>query len=134
HGKERLQFAKDDHPLKRVKADEVAFLPGGRPIDVDCGVRYGILGELAATAVAEEKSLAKAPGPANEAGFSQEIPDEMRNQLIQALGGGAFIVFRDKVLEELKLSDQQKQKVLEQFPDYAQATMNVFEKIQDAKP
>jgi hypothetical protein len=134
HGKEILQFAKDDHPLKKVKADEIAFLPGGRPIDVDCGVRYGILGEPAATAEAEEKTPAKAPSPANTAGFGQEIPDEMRKQLIQALGGGAFIVFRDKVLEELKLSDEQKQKLLEQFPDYVQATMKVFEKIQDAKP
>ena len=44
-GSEKLQFAKDDHPLKREKRDEVAFLPGGRPIDLAGGVRYGIIGE-----------------------------------------------------------------------------------------
>jgi hypothetical protein len=72
--------------------------------------------------------------PANAANFGQEIPDEMRKQLVEALGGGAFVIFRDKVLEELQLSNEQKQKVLEQFPDYVQATMSVFEKLHDAKP
>jgi hypothetical protein len=133
-GKERLQFVSDDHPLKRLKADEVAFLPAGRPIDLNCGVRYGILGEPAAGVEAEEPVPAKATGPTNGAGFGQEFPDEMRQQLVQALGGGVFIVFRAKVMEELNLSDEQEQKVLEQFPDYVQATMQVFEKIQDAKP
>lgn len=71
---------------------------------------------------------------ANAVDFGQDIPDEMRQQLVQALGGGVFIVFRDKVQEELKLSDEQKQKLLEHFPDYVQATAQVFEKIQDAKP
>jgi hypothetical protein len=35
------------------------------------------------------------------------------------------------VSEELKLSDDQKQKMLEKFPDYVQQTMKVFEKLQD---
>ena len=46
-GQEVLEFAKDDHPLKRSKRDEVAFLPGGRPIDLACSVRYGIRSEAA---------------------------------------------------------------------------------------
>jgi hypothetical protein len=133
-GKERLQFAKDDHPLKKLQADEVAFLPAGRPIDVDCGVRYGILGEPTAVGEAEEPVPAKSAGPTETAGFGQEVPDEMRKQLVEALGGGVFLVFRDPVMEELKLSDEQKQKLQEQFPDFVQATMHVFEKIQDAKP
>jgi hypothetical protein len=44
-GKEKLEFAKDTHPLRREKRDEVAVLPAGRPIDVACAVRYGIVGE-----------------------------------------------------------------------------------------
>lgn len=44
-GKEVLEFAKNDHPLKQIKRDEVAFLPAGRPIDLSCNVRYGILAE-----------------------------------------------------------------------------------------
>jgi hypothetical protein len=45
-GTEKLQFAKDDHPLVKIKKAEVAFLPAGRPIDIDCGVCYGIIGEI----------------------------------------------------------------------------------------
>lgn len=94
-----------------------------RAPDISCGVRFGILGE---------------PVPDGETGDAQgtpqEFPDEARKQLVEALGGGPFLVFRDKVLEELKLSDDQKQKLLEKFPDYIQETMKVFEKIQNLKP
>ncbi len=68
------------------------------------------------------------------AGRAQDVPDEARKQLVEALGGGPFLVFRDKVQEELKLSDQQKQKLLETFPAYVQETMKVFETIQGSKP
>jgi hypothetical protein len=132
-GTEKLDFANDDHPLKKVKKDEVAFLPAGRPIDVDGGVRYGILGEPVAADEAEDKAPAKAAGPAPAADAPQPIPDEARKQLVEALGGGPFLVFRDKVQEELKLSDEQKQKLLEKFPDHVQETMKLFEKIQELK-
>jgi hypothetical protein len=122
-GKEKLDFCKDDHPLKKIKQDEVAFLPGGRPIEMDCGVRYGILGEQAA----------EAEVTVGAAGLAPQIPDENRRQLVQVLGG-PFIIFRDKVQGELKLSDEQKQKLLEKFPDHVQETMKVFEKIRDLKP
>ncbi len=45
-----------------------------------------------------------------------------------------FIVFDPSVPEELKLSDDQKQKLKEKFPDHVQETMKVFEKIKDLKP
>jgi len=51
---------------------------------------------------------------------------------VQALGG-PFLVFRDKVQEELKLAVEQKQKLLEKLPDYVQETMQVFEKVKDAQ-
>jgi hypothetical protein len=54
--------------------------------------------------------------------------------VVEALGGGPFLVFRDKVQEELKLSDDQKQKLLEKFPDYAQETKKTFERVQELKP
>jgi hypothetical protein len=104
-------------------------LPMGHAIDLRCGVRYGIIGE---------------PVPNSETGFTnqagglqglrQEFPDETRKQLVEALGGGLFIVLRDKVQEELRLSDPQKEKLLSQVPDYRQETMNVLEKIQDLEP
>src|SRR5262249_35741226 len=98
-------------------------------IDLRCGVRYGIIGEP----VPDSET-----GLTNQAGgppvVLQEFPDEARKQLVEALGGGLFIVFRDKVQEELKLSDQQKEKLRSQVPDYRQETMKVFEKIQDLEP
>jgi hypothetical protein len=123
-GHEKLEFCKDLHPLIKSGKDEVAFLPGGRPIDVDSGVRYGIIGEP----IAAEEAIEE-PAPA----AGSDIPDEARRPLVEALGG-PFIVFRDKVQEELKLSDDQKQKLLQEFPNHVQATMKVFEKIKDLQP
>jgi Spy/CpxP family protein refolding chaperone len=70
--------------------------------------------------------------PLSAAG-AEPIPDEARKPLVEVLGG-PFLVYRDQVQEELKLSDEQKQKLLDKFPEYVEATMNVFEKIKDAKP
>jgi hypothetical protein len=118
HGKEKLQYANDDNVLNFKKRDEVSFLPAGRPIDLDCGVRYGFIGEPVA---ADE---AGAAGPA------LEIPDEARKHLVRVLGG-PFLVFHDKVQKELKLSVDQKQNLLENLSDDFQETMKVFEKIKD---
>ncbi len=63
-GTEKLQFAKDRHPLRTGEKEEVAVLPGGRPIDLEGGVRYGIVAE---PAPAEEA----APAP-EEGGSSLE--------------------------------------------------------------
>ena len=41
-----------------------------------------------------------------------QVPDEQRKQLVEALGT-PFIAFRDKVLDEIKVSDEQKEKLLE---------------------
>jgi hypothetical protein len=120
-GSEKLKWGN----VPREVPDHVGVILSwaARAPDLSCGVRYGILGE---------------PVPDGETGDAQgtlqEFPDEARKQLVEALGGGPFLVFRDKVLEELKLSDDQKQKLLEKFPDYAQETMKMFEKIQELKP
>ena len=42
-GTESIEFAKNSHPLL-AGGSEVSFLPGGRPIDRTCWVRYGIIG------------------------------------------------------------------------------------------
>ncbi len=59
---------------------------------------------------------------------AEDIPEEARKQMTQALGG-SFLVFRDKVQEELKLSKEQKEKLeqhlLAQLPD----AMQFFEKL-----
>lgn len=61
------------------------------------------------------------------------FPDEARKEVATVLGG-PFIVFRDKVQQELKLSKLQRQKVLDTFPEYVQETMKTFERIGDLKP
>jgi hypothetical protein len=43
---------------------------------------------------------------------AQEPPEENRRQLVEALGP-PFIVFREKVLDELKVSDDQRQKLMQ---------------------
>lgn len=94
-----------------------------RAPELRCGVRYGILGE--AVPDGETGDAQAAP---------QEFPDEARKQVVEALGGGPFLVFRDSVQEELKLSEDQKQALQEKFPEHAQETMKVFERIKDLKP
>ncbi len=66
-------------------------------------------------------------------GAAVEIPDAARKELAETLGG-PFLVYRDKVFQELKLSDEQKNALLDKFPDYVQETMKVFDKLKDAKP
>ena len=121
-GSEKLKWG--NAPLEsELQAQRNVILEwAGRARDLSCGVRYGIIGEPVA---ADQAGAAKAPA---------EVPDEARKQVVEALGGGSFLVFRDKVQEELKLSDKQKEKLLEKFPDYAQETKNVFDKITDLKP
>jgi hypothetical protein len=121
-GSEKLRWGNRNWDLKS-RAD-VGHLPGGHAIDLNCGVRYGIVGE---------------PAPANEtstepsAGSQPQFPDESRKPLIEALGG-PFLVFRDKVQDDLKLSDDQKQKLMASFPEHVQATMQFFDKAKDMQP
>jgi len=42
-----------------------------------------------------------------------QVPEENRKQLMEALGA-PFIVYRDKLLDELKVSDDQKEKLMQQ--------------------
>jgi hypothetical protein len=41
-----------------------------------------------------------------------QVPDEQRKQVVEALGA-PFIVFRERVLDELKVSDEQKEKLMQ---------------------
>ncbi len=64
---------------------------------------------------------------------AQKIPEEARRQMVNALGG-AFQIFRDKVMEELKVSQDQKKKLLERLPTYVQGTMEHFQSLEGLKP
>jgi Spy/CpxP family protein refolding chaperone len=60
--------------------------------------------------------------------------DEQARKILPHELGGPFLVFRDKVQAELKLSDDQKQKIRETLPDYAPETMKTFAKLKDMEP
>ncbi len=123
-GREKLKFnsarGKDDN--------EVASLPGGHRIDMACEVRYGFLGEPAGP----DKVAADAREPA-PAAPQLGVPEEARRQIVETLGP-PFLVFRGKVQEELKLSDEQKKKLEKRLQDTVQDAMQFFQKLGDKKP
>jgi hypothetical protein len=119
-GKEKLKF----NSSRGQNENEVALLPGGHRIVMDCGVRFGILGEP----VSPDKVSAKAPDTPQPG-----VPEEARRQIIEALGP-PFLVFRDKVQEELQLSDEQKKKLEKRLPDIIQDAMQFFQKLSDKTP
>jgi hypothetical protein len=51
-------------------------------------------------------------GPSFQRAAAQEVPEENRKQVVEALGP-PFIVFREKVLDELKVSDDQREKLMQ---------------------
>jgi hypothetical protein len=114
-GKEKLKF----NSARGKDENEVASLPGGHRLDMACAVRFGILGEPASP----DKVAADAPAQ----------PDEARRQIAETLGT-PFLVFRDKVQEELKLSDEQKKKLEKRLQDTVQDAMQFFQKLGDKKP
>src|SRR5207247_9995676 len=109
----------------REKRDAVALLPGGHPIDLDCEVRYGIIGEPIADEAAASDAMAADPVDP-----PIEVPDEARRHVVEALGT-PFILFREKVQKELKLTDEQKQKVDSHMKQTVQKTQQFFQKLQE---
>jgi hypothetical protein len=123
-GSEKLKWKNKNLPELKGQAD-VTILVGGHAIDLSCGVRYGIIGEPVA---ADEAGDAEVP-----AERSQEIPAEAGRQITEMLGP-PFLVFRDKVQEELTLSDEQKKKLEKRFQHTVQDAMQFFQRIGDKEP
>jgi hypothetical protein len=123
-GLEKLKWGNKNLPELKGQAD-VTVLVGGHAIDLSCGVRYGIIGEPVA---ADEAGDAEAPQER-----PQEVPAEAGRRLMETLGP-AFMVFRDKVQDELKLSDEQKKKLEKRLHDTHQYTMQLFQKLADKEP
>ena len=63
---------------------------------------------------------------------AQDIPEEARKMVAQNIQG-PFIVFRDTVQEDLKLSDDQKDKLDEQLREVLPGAIEFFQKLQDLK-
>ena len=105
-GSENLQWGNGFQAFQG--GGDVTHLPAGHPFTLATEVRFGIIGE---------------PVPVDETGPAlpaAQVPDEARRQLAEALGP-PFRVFRDKVQGELKLSDEQKQKLEDRLQETVQA-------------
>lgn len=63
---------------------------------------------------------------------AQDIPEEARKGLAHTLQG-SFLVIRDKVQDDLKLSKEQKEKVEEHLKELLPDAMKFFEKLKDLK-
>jgi hypothetical protein len=124
-GSEKLRWGNKSEVVKGLA--DVARLPAGRPFDLACQVRYGLVGEPIADQDAVEGPVEGLPI------VITEVPEEARRQLIDALGP-PFLVFRARAQEELKLSEEQKKKLEERLRDTIQQTMKHFEKINDLRP
>ena len=60
---------------------------------------------------------------------AQEPPDEQRKQVVEALGP-PFIVFREKVLDELKVSDEQREKLMQRVMEQIMETGPFLDSLQ----
>ncbi len=59
-----------------------------------------------------------------------QVPEEQRKQVVEALGP-PFIVFREKVLEELKVSDEQREKLMQNLIDRIMETGPFLDSLKD---
>jgi vacuolar-type H+-ATPase subunit H len=66
-------------------------------------------------------------------GAENQVPEKARKQL-QGAFGSSFLVFRGPVQEELKLSDEQKQKLDQEVEVRAKEGMQFFQKLEGADP
>jgi hypothetical protein len=64
---------------------------------------------------------------------AQVPPDEFRKPLIEALGP-PFIVLREKVLDELKATDEQKEKLMEYMMEQIMETGPFLDSLKDGGP
>jgi hypothetical protein len=65
--------------------------------------------------------------------FAQDIPEEARKQLAEAVGG-PYIVFRDKVQDDLMLSTEQKGKLEAVLPERLQETGTFLQRLEGVGP
>jgi hypothetical protein len=62
-----------------------------------------------------------------------QVPDENRKELVEALGT-PFIVFREKVLDELKVSDDQREKLMQHAMEQVMETGPFLESLPGTGP
>ena len=115
-----LLVARGTEKLQRVKkGQEAAQRPGRHTvfIDLDGGVRFGIIGE---------------PVPSDEAGSADhdEVPDQARRILAENLQGPSLIL-RHKVQDDLKLTKEQKEELEHHVPGLATEFFQTMDVLRD---
>ncbi len=70
-------------------------------------------------------------GQSFQTAVAQVIPDQNRKELTEALGA-PFIVFREKVLDELKVSDDQREKLMQYAMEQVMETGPFLDSLKDA--
>lgn len=64
-------------------------------------------------------------------GGAQAIPQDVRKKVVHEIGG-CFIIFREKVQQELKLSGEQKGQLDQRLAELAPDAMTLFQRLEDA--
>jgi hypothetical protein len=72
-------------------------------------------------------------GPSPWRAAAQEVPEQNRKEVVQALGA-PFIVFREKVLDELKVTDDQREKLMQLLMDRIMETGPFLESLAASGP
>jgi hypothetical protein len=125
-GTEKLKWDNKHLPLAG-KAD-VTSLTAGHAINLAGAVRYGIVGTPVPAGEAAAASTANAA-----AGAANQVSEQDRKQLTQALGS-TFLVFRDRVQADLKLSEEQKRSAGQQLSGIVQDARRFFESLNTRRP
>ena len=126
-GSEILKWENNGLDLIQGRGD-VARLPSGHAIDLNCGVRYGIIGEpAAADQVSDDAPATPVVGPVGP------VPEDALRQLEQAFGP-AFLISRNKVQEDLKLSAEQREKLQDRLAVTVQEAQQFFQKLEGLAP
>src|SRR5262245_40037153 len=62
-----------------------------------------------------------------------QVPDQNRKELVEALGT-PFIIFREKVLDELKVSDDQREKLTQHLMEQIMETGPFLDSLPESGP
>src|SRR5262249_45221675 len=103
----------------------MALMVGGRPIDMECGVCFGIIGVRIVTDAVEPAETV----PQSNGSQERDVPRQLHAAL-----GPPFSVFLPVVQADLKVSDDQKQKLQQLMMSAAQGFQQFTHQIEILSP
>ena len=119
-GTERLRWG--NRGLRLTDEPDIAHLMAGHPIDLECGVRYGLLAQPCSTEEVVDASAA----PQLDAGLGVD-------QLVGALGP-RFLILVEQIGDELDLAKVQRDALAELRESERSALDDLFQQLQQAPP